>query len=143
MHRHQHLLTFLKGSKKAKEKLQSEEPELYRYFQDIWTVRNNHINTSVPANYVFHLTICGKSTCVHPRCKRGETSAHAKWFKGGPPVTWLPIPVPDPDRPGHFMKAEDLIHGKDKCPADVMSVPPSAAKDDGKTLICEFSAIEH
>lgn len=148
MHRRQYLLTFLKGSKKAKEKLQSKEPELYNYFQDVWTVRNNHINTSVPTNYVFHLTLCGKSTCVHPRCKRGETSAHTKGFKGGPPVTWLPIPVPDPDRPGHFMKAEDLIQGKDKCTADVMSIPPSAvikqaAKDDGKTLICEFSAIEH
>ena len=119
MHCHQHL-TFIKGGKKAKEKLQSEEPELYNYFQDVWTVRNNHINTSVPANYVFHLTLCGKSTCVRPRCKRGETSAHTRWFKGRPPVTWLPILVPDPDRPGHFMKAEDLINGKDKCPADVM-----------------------
>ena len=141
MDRRQQLLTFLKGSKKAKQTLQSEMPELYKYFDDVWTVINNHMNKSVPTNYIFHLTLCGSSLCMHPRCKKGETSSETKWYPNGPPVTWLPLPVPDTERKGHFVKAKVLIEefnsGHFRSETDVMAKPPSvslklAAKDKGK-----------
>lgn len=135
MTRRQHLLTFLKGSKKAKQELQADDPELYKCFEDIWNVRNRHMNKSVPPNYIFHLTLCGEPECIHPRCKRGETSSVTKWYQDGPSVTWLPIPVPDPKRIGHFKKPEDL-RKSDGTETRMMS-PPSAllkaaAKDNSE-----------
>ena len=67
------------------------------------------MSKTVPCNYIFHLTLCGEPECIHPRCKNGETNCEMKWYEGGPSVTWLPIPLPDPKRPGSFMKPEDLL----------------------------------
>ena len=41
--RREKLLIFLHGSKKAKQELQKTEPVLYKYFEEIWQVRNNHL----------------------------------------------------------------------------------------------------
>ncbi len=46
------LLTFLKGSKRDKKELESENPTLFKYFSEIWQVRNNHIDESLPVNYL-------------------------------------------------------------------------------------------
>lgn len=119
--RRQNLLIFLKGSKKAKDQLKNDQPELYEYFQGVWDVRNRHMNKSVPSKYIFHLTLCGKQDCVHPRCKKGETSTNTKWFEKGPSVNWLPIPHQDPNRPGHYMKPEDLL----TTTAEKKPTPPS------------------
>lgn len=132
MTRRQHLLTFLKGNKKDKKQLKAEHPELYKYFEDIWDVRNRHVNKSVPHNYIFHLTLCGESECIHPRCKNGETSCDTKWYEDGPSVTWLPIPIPDPERPGHFMKPEDLLH-TGNTEIRMMSPPSATLKTAAKT----------
>lgn len=69
--RRQHLLTFLKGTKKAKEKLKQEHPTLYHYFQEVWDVRNNHSDDSLPQKYVFFLKSCASSGCPHPLCQEG------------------------------------------------------------------------
>ena len=37
------LNTFLKGSRNAKVILQRDHPELFSYFQEIWSVRNHHM----------------------------------------------------------------------------------------------------
>ncbi len=50
--RRSQLLTFLKGSKRDKKELESENPTLFKYFSEIWQVRNNHIDESLPVNYL-------------------------------------------------------------------------------------------
>lgn len=49
MSRRQKLLTFLKGNKKDKELLRTSDPDLHRYFQEIWDVRNRHMSKTVPS----------------------------------------------------------------------------------------------
>ena len=129
MDKRQQLLIFLKGSKKDKLALKLNHPELYKSMEDVWAVRNSHMNNKVPTKYIFHLTLCGNLSCIHPRCRRGETSSGTRWYPGGPSVTWLPLPAPDHERKGHFVKGEILI---DEClkgisRPDVMTMPPSAS----------------
>ena len=62
------LLVFLRGNTKEKEKLKKEDPELYQYFKTVWTIRQNHVDDSLPINYVFLLRCCGKTDCPHPLC---------------------------------------------------------------------------
>lgn len=66
------LLVFLKGSKKDKEDLKQKKPTLYNYFSEIWQVRNNHVDESLPLNYVFMLKCCGRKGCPHPLCLKGK-----------------------------------------------------------------------
>ena len=65
------LLVFLKGNKEDKRRLKDENPTLFKYFSDIWEVRNNHMDKSLPEKYVFMLRCCGKNRCPHPLCKQG------------------------------------------------------------------------
>ena len=66
------LLTFLKGNKSEKENLKRNNPTLFNYFAEIWQVRNNHIDESLPINYVFMLKCCGRKGCPHPLCIKGK-----------------------------------------------------------------------
>lgn len=66
------LLVFLKGSKIDKEDLKQKKPTLYNYFSEIWQVRNNHVDESLPLNYVFMLKCCGRKGCPHPLCLKGK-----------------------------------------------------------------------
>ena len=43
------LLTFLKGSKAAKEKLHLEHPDMYAEFESVWNVRNLHMVQNLPS----------------------------------------------------------------------------------------------
>lgn len=70
--RRQELLIFLKGTKKEQKKLKQDNPTLFEYFTEIWEVRNNHIDESLPINYVFMLKCCSKSSCKHPLCQQGK-----------------------------------------------------------------------
>ena len=42
---------FLKGSKKSKEKLEKEEPDLVNYFKTVWDVKEQHEIPSLPEQY--------------------------------------------------------------------------------------------
>lgn len=66
------LLVFLKGNKKEKLRLKNENPTLFNYFSEIWDVRNNHMDKSLPEKYIFMLRCCGKSGCPHPLCQEGK-----------------------------------------------------------------------
>jgi hypothetical protein len=66
------LLTFLKGSKKEKDELKLKNPTLFKYFSEIWQVRNNHLDESLPVNYAFMLKCCGRKGCPHPLCIKGK-----------------------------------------------------------------------
>ena len=94
-----HLLTFLKGSRAAKEKLQRENPVMYTDFQLVWDIRRRHMVQELPAQYVFFLVCCFDQDCPHPVCKKGRPSVVPSWYKGGPPITHLPLPVLDLNRP--------------------------------------------
>lgn len=94
------LLVFLKSSRREREALEREHPQIYSYLSEVWTVRCNHMVKHLPQNNLFHLVCCFKSSCPHPLCKRGPVSPTLpRWFCDCPDVSYLPIPVPDPARP--------------------------------------------
>lgn len=88
--------TFLKGSKKQKEALQYQQPEVYGHFQKVWDIRNRHMVKNLPP-YLFFLKCCFERDCPHPVCQSGESVA-LRWYPGGPTVDFLPFPFPDPKR---------------------------------------------
>lgn len=62
---------------------------------------------------------CYKNDCVHPICVAGRPDKESLWFVGGPPLSYLPLPIPDPHRSwgkeceicfgscvGHYLSAE-------------------------------------
>ena len=101
----------------------------------------------LPSQYIFQLLPCYKDVCIHPVCRKGKPDKEPVWYAGGPPLLYLPIPVPDPkhywgqpcDRckglcTGHYLNPNDHAefvarNGTEKC----VFVPPkdqleSAAK---------------
>ena len=133
------LLVFLKGSKKNKEALKQRSPNLYTEFQKVWYVRTRHMVKGLPSQYIFMLICCFEPTCPHPMCQAGRPEVPYTWYPGGPLVTHLPLPVPDPERPwglalcqsckgfcsGHY-KAPTYVNVTDQ--EEMMSVaqPPSS-----------------
>ena len=49
--RRDHLLVFLKGSKKQKAVLKKEQSTLYSYFEEVWKVSNSHMVKGLPSQY--------------------------------------------------------------------------------------------
>ena len=91
------LITFLRGSQKAKDKLKETDPTLYKYFVEIWDIRNRHMVKELPEKYIFMLRPCYQSDCYHPVCINGNESNEDF-------VKFVPIPIADPERPGHYLK---------------------------------------
>jgi len=66
------------------------------------------------------------------------------WYEGGPPLTYFPLPVPDPAKPwgsdcssckgrcpGHYMKPQQAwLHVQEHGNKDVQSDPPSVILQD-------------
>ena len=92
------LLISLRGSKKKKE-LKDSYPEEYSYFSKVWRVRNDHMVPDLPENYIFMLLPCYKQDCVHPLCRKGHPEKEPTWFKDGPPFSFIPLPIPDLEKP--------------------------------------------
>ena len=119
------LKIFLKGSKAKKEQLKHAEPELHKLFTEVWRVREQHMVSGLPNQYIFYLLCCFDVNCIHPRCKESSNMCRDMfiWFSGGPPLTYIPLPVPDQERPwgskecaecagfcaGHFLTPEKLL----------------------------------
>ena len=97
--RRDHLLVFLKGSKKQKAVLKKEQSTLYNYFEEVWTVRNSHMAKGLPSQYVFVLLPCYKHDCSHQLCRKGKPAKDRLWYENGPPLTNIPFPIPDQKRP--------------------------------------------
>ncbi len=129
------LLVFLKGSNISKESLRTTAPTLYANFQLIWKVRENHMVSGLPS-YIFFLLCCYKKDCPHPRCQAGMPQTTSTWYPGGPPLSSLPLPVPDRERPwggtcptckgvcsGHYKTQLVDVHGQ---ALSQVPKPPSA-----------------
>ena len=143
------LLTFLKGSKMAKESLHQEKPMLYARFQTVWNIRHRHMVKGLPSQYIFMLTCCFDKECSHPVCQKGRPSEMPTWYKGGPVVTHLPLPVVDVDRPwgsttcssckgffaGHYLVK--MINTTDQSALKSSAPPPS------QVLKNDFSNQQH
>lgn len=113
---------FLRGTKEAKKELMETHPNLYAKFERVWGVRDMHLVKSYPLKYIFLLRCCYKNKCIHPRCAKDWPSEVRKWFADGPPLSFIPVPTPDPNRPfghdsckeckgkcsGHYMKPDKL-----------------------------------
>ena len=91
-------MVFLKGTKKKKQKLAAEEPELYAYFTSISEIRRRHEVPGLPPQYLYMLMCCFQPSCPHPLCKTGKEGVPEVWFEGGPPLNVIPMPIPDPIR---------------------------------------------
>lgn len=131
--RRPHLITFLKGSQKDKKKLMEENPTLFEYFTEIWKLRDRHMVKGLPNHYIFQLLPCYEEECIHPVCKRGQPEKEPVWYDGGPPLSYLPVPIADPKRcwgqpcdeckgfcTGHYLKPDDHMecvakYGTDEC----------------------------
>ena len=92
----------------------------------------------LPNQYMFFLVPCYTSGCPHPVCQGGRPTSVPTWFEGGPPVTYLPLPVPDKGRPwGQQCNACSTCYGhyldpKQACntPNSIPTSPPSATISD-------------
>ncbi len=136
----QDLLVFLKGSRKMKEKLQQQKPELYMEFSKVWSMKQRHEVPHLPPQYLYLLVCCFEPMCPHPLCQVGKESIHMEWFPSGPQLDFIPLPVPDPAQPwggdncqkcsgfcaGHFLKPEEVV----KSGATPMKQPPSGVLKD-------------
>lgn len=137
---------FLKGSKASKEKLKTDHPDEFQRIKQIWDVRESHLRKDLPIKYILCLTCCYKESCIHPLCKEGEPSDDVRWYPGGPPMSFIPLPTPDPNRcygredceeckglcSGHFLKLDDLWEHVSNG-GKLLSEPPS------EVLLKEFN----
>ena len=106
--RRPHHLTFLKGIATDKGKLKTEQPDLYKYFCDVQDVQKRHMKKNLPSN-IFQLLSCYEEDCTHPICQKGKPDEEMTWFEGGPPLSFIPLPIPDCSScsgkcVGHFKK---------------------------------------
>lgn len=48
---------------------------------------------------VIMLTCCFQPQCSHHLCQKGKPATLPTWYSGGPPITHLPLPIVDVERP--------------------------------------------
>ena len=89
---------YVKGNDQEKDDLKNNHLDEFNVIQDIWNLRDRHLVRGPPSKYVFHLVCCYKADCIHPECKGGAPDVAPVWYSGGPPVSFLPLPVPDLER---------------------------------------------
>ena len=145
-----HLLTFLKGTRAAREKLRKENPVMYADFELVWDIRRRHMVQPLPTQYIFFLVCCFEQGCPHPLCKEGHPRVLPSWYEGGPPITYLPLPVPDPTRPwgnescstcpgfcaGHY--SHQFIDTTDKAALAMCIPPPSTVLKNEFSKLTEY-----
>ena len=130
----------MKGTKKKKQKVAAEEPELYAYFTSISEIKRRHEVPWLPPQYLYMLMCCFQPSFPHPLCKTGKEGAPEVLFEGGPPLNVIPMPIPDPNRmwgnsacskcsgvcAGHYLTPEESI----KSNLSPMVQPPSTILEE-------------
>ena len=105
---------------------------------------------------LFQLLPCYEKDCPHPVCSSGKPDKELTWYEGGPPLSYLPIPIPDERKPwgrawvvcngsctGHYVTPEEHLELYNKYgDKDFMKTPPkdvleSAFKSKGKDVDIE------
>ncbi len=94
------LLIFLRGSKKSKAALKELHPDQYQYFSQIWELCKRHMIPGLPTNDLFMLKPCYSPECPHPECLKRKPSVEPTCYPIGPPLSFLSLPIPDPERNG-------------------------------------------
>ena len=51
--RRQSLLVFLKSKAKERLQLKQSDPDLFKYFENVWGVRENHVNKDLQELYIY------------------------------------------------------------------------------------------
>ena len=106
----------------------------------------------VPSNYVFYLVCCLKPECCHPVCKSQSMSQLPTWYAGGPVISYLPLPIPDPARPwdgsnckqcqsdchGHYLKPAESLQST----SPQMVCPPSIILKEAFQNLRHYTASE-
>ena len=90
--------TFLSGTRKEKELLTSEDSELCAKLNSALELLKMHMMSSLPSQYLFYLRCCYQPDCIHPVC-RAEKPQERLWYSDSPPLSFLPLPTPDPANP--------------------------------------------
>lgn len=90
---------FLKGSNEQKKLLREENSSLYSHFQLVWDICKRHCIPGLLSSYIFFLKCCFERDCKHPGCQLKPPDSELCWYPGGPPVSHLPLPVPDATQP--------------------------------------------
>ena len=85
--RRESLLVFLKGSAKDKKTVEKEQSNLYKYFERVWMVRENHMKNDLPGNSLFMLNLCYQRGCRHPLCGDETARKDLKWYDDEPLLT--------------------------------------------------------
>ena len=70
--RRPNLLIFPHGSEKARASLKQANGTQFKYFSEIWSLRNRHMVNDLPEQYAFVLLLCYKPDCIHPMCQKGR-----------------------------------------------------------------------
>ena len=139
---------FLKGFKNKKMQLQRENPSRYHEFEKIWEVRNRHAVTGLPNQYVFYLRCCYQPSCPHALCQLGVPKESLHWYSNGPPLTFFPLPVPNPSRPwgnpnctectgtcsGHYLKTSCDLKNIEQAAKQMVGPPSDCIKQAYKDM---------
>lgn len=91
-------LKYLRGNQKQRKELHMEFPNEVKIICRIWNIRSKHCVRSLPDQYCFMLQCCFLKDCDHPICQTKHQPS-LEWFPGGPPVSYVPMPVVDSDLP--------------------------------------------
>lgn len=111
------------GKEKERDKLKNEYPNDYELISKVVDIKKGHLKKNgIPLQYIFQLVCYYEKSCPHPLCQLGQPDNEPVWY-GGPP-TFIPLPVPDKDRPygsknctscplgkcaGHFLAASKAL----------------------------------
>ena len=134
------VLTYLKGNKEQKLNLQRSNSEHFDYIKKICGIQQRHGVFDLPSQYCFMLKCCYEPDCEHPVCSGGDSRV-SNWFPNGPSISYIPLPIPDPDKPwgsstcdkcagmcsGHFLMPEKA----EVSTLPAMCKPPSAIIKEG------------
>ena len=101
------VVKYLKGTVAGKAKLEKVHPDEIEKIKKIWDLRKRHLKKNVPSKYIYCLNCCYKTGCIHPLCQAGAPSQTYKWYTNGPPLSFLPLPAPDPEKPFGWNECED------------------------------------
>lgn len=77
--------------------------------------------------------------CPNPICKGGKVAVEPCWFPQGPPLSYLPLPIPDKDRPwGGSCTSCSLCCGHYTDPKSAVNIPSTLSVAPPSTVLLNF-----